>query len=630
VGKAQSAERRAQSKTRHAPCAVRHALSYLELNKKANQLAHLLREKGVQPEAQDSIVGIMVDRSIEMILGILGILKAGGAYLPIEPGYPEERIDYMLADSGAKIFLTNLSEERHFNYQLSIVNCQLSRSLPRAPLHHSSFITHHSSNLAYVIYTSGSTGKPKGVVIEHRSAVNILFALFKKYPFRETDCYLLKTSIVFDVSVSELFGWFLGGGRLVILGSEDHKDPRKILKTIEYAGVTHVNFVPSGFNAFLEILGNQNVGKLSSLKYIFLAGEALSPALVNKFRQSGSDVPLENLYGPTEGTVYASGYSLSHWDGNGNIPIGKPVPNIKLYILDTAGQLQPTGVVGELSISGEGVARGYLNNPELTAEKFVPSSLLRFSASQLLSFSLYRTGDLARWLPDPAARGAYIIEFLGRMDHQVKIRGFRIEPGEIESHLLTHEKIKEAVVLAKEMHLYAYIVVENRDASSLTVSELSEYLSKQLPDYMIPSYFVPLDSLPLTPNGKVDIEALHSYETTLDTRGEYTAPESDLERQIADTWKEVLKLEQVGIHDKFFERGGNSFNIVKLNSRLNEVLGEEIEVVTLFRYPTVSSFANHLSRQKSNVSHADKEAEKRKFEKSEELLLDSIQLFDEE
>ena len=378
------------------------------MNEQSDRLAVLLIEKGV---LADNIVGIMMERSIEMIIGIMGILKSGGAYLPIDPEYPQERIDYMLKDSGAKIIVGNrnaCSEE--LNCQLLIVNCELLMSLPQAPFHHSSFIIHHSNHLAYIIYTSGSTGKPKGVMIEHGSAINFLFALQDEYPFTPADTYLLKTSYLFDVSVTELFGWVMEGGSLAILERDGEKDPQVI--SVDSGGyVTHINFVPSMFNAFATHLDSKNINRLSSLKYIFLAGEALLPEFVKKFRSLITSIRLENIYGPTESSVYSSKYSLAEWSGSGHITIGKPMPNIRLYILDKYNHLQPPGVVGELTIAGLGLARGYLNGPELTTDKFI----------NIHHSILYHTGDLARWLDDGN------IEFLGRIDHQVKIRGFRID-----------------------------------------------------------------------------------------------------------------------------------------------------------------------------------------------------------
>ncbi|MCP4154969.1 MAG: amino acid adenylation domain-containing protein, partial [bacterium] len=416
-----------------------------------------------------------------------------------------------------------------------------------------------NQSLAYIIYTSGSTGRPKGVMVEHRSMVNILTAMQWEYPLKRDDTYLFKTSYIFDVSVTEIFGWYIGGGRLAVLEKDAQKDPRQIIETILKHRVTHINFVPSMFGLFVEALSNQpTTGWLSTLKYIFLAGEALSPVLVEKFRQIDPEgqIRMENIYGPTEATIYASRYSLSQWGDNvpgvigghasvdigDRIPIGKPMKNISLYIQDKYNNMQPVGVPGELIISGTGLARGYLNQPDLTAWKFTKSSrqlavdsrqeekqrakkeMIKENKKEIAlpnnqypitnntlspSFPntqspitnnyLYHTGDLARWLTDGN------IEFLGRLYKQVKIRGFRIELGEIENRLLAHPGIKEAVVLVKgtgyeEHYLCAYIVPVG---DGVEPAQLREYLFVTLPDYMIPGRFVTLEQIPLTTSGKV-------------------------------------------------------------------------------------------------------------------------------
>jgi amino acid adenylation domain-containing protein len=531
------------------------SLTYQELNKKSHQLAHLLRDKGVKA---DTIVGIMVERSIEMIIGIMGILKAGGGYLPIDPGYPRDRIRYMLVDSGAKLFLAapqprvKVEAEVEKNggqpqgLSLEIMNIKVVPSTLISTSRQAAFPT----SLAYIIYTSGSTGKPKGVMVEHRSLLNILWVLSERYPFSGKDNYLLKTSVMFDVSVTELFGWLMGGGGggLTVLEKGGEKDPQMILDTIERSRITHINFVPSMFSALVPILNAHNIKQLSSLKYIFLAGEALGPGLVTAFTSLVTHVVLENLYGPTEAAIYASGYSLQQWNGSDNIPIGKPLPNIKLDILDRYGHMQPIGIPGELWIGGVGLARGYLNRPELTAERFC----------LLLSLSpLYKTGDLAKWQSDGN------IEFLARLDHQVKIRGNRIEMGEIENRLLKNEKIKEALVVAKDeengvRYLCAYIV-SNKE---FEVSELREYLSLELPDYMIPSYFVRLEKIPLTIHGKIDRRSLP--EPGFRGSGIYVGPEDEVEEKLAELWSEVLGMEKglIGINSNFFELGGHSLKAV--------------------------------------------------------------------
>ena len=604
------------------------SLTYRELNNRSDRLAHRLMEKGVKP---GTIAAIMMERSIKMVKGVLAILKAGGAYMPIDPNYPGERIQYILADSGAMVLLTDLPVGHHFNCQLPIVNCQLSMRSQKAPFHHSSLIIHHFpfDSLAYIIYTSGSTGMPKGVAVEHHSAVNILFALFDAYPVSPSDAYLLKTAFLFDVSVTELFGWFMGGSCLVVLKKNGEKDPQTIIDSIEEHRVTHINFVPAMFNAFVSYLDSGNINKIAGLKYIFLAGEALVPELVSRFRRFNTSIRLENLYGPTEGTVYASGYSLSQWSGTTAISIGKPLPNVKLFIQDKEGHAKAIGETGELCIAGAGVARGYLNNPELTADKFdrdfqdlqddqdenmkkgtdqlrliKDSNMSDTSYLSYLSSSpylkLYRTGDLCRWLPDGN------IDFLGRIDFQVKIRGFRVELGEIENRLLKNETIKKAVVVAREeekgvKYLCAYIVFVS--GQELSVSHLRDYLARQLPGYMIPQYFLPMEKIPLTPSGKVDRKRLpepERYRPKLDT--DYMPPSTELEKIIGNIWKEVLKLENVGVHDKFFELGGNSMKFIQVNHKLQEFVGEDkdMPVITMFQYPTIHSLARHLSGEEED------------------------------
>ncbi|UCH96605.1 MAG: amino acid adenylation domain-containing protein, partial [Candidatus Aminicenantes bacterium] len=608
-------------------------LTYEGLNERSNRLAHLLRQKGA---GSDSIVGIMVERSIEMVIGIFGILKAGSAYLPIVPGSPPGRVKYMLADSGAKILATTPG----FRVKAEIEVEELFSTLTLTAISTStSGQASSAASLAYVLYTSGSTGRPKGVMVEHCSVINLLFALHHQYPLKKQDTYLLKTSYLFDVSVTELFGWFLEGGRLAILEKGGEKDPAKITDIIERTGVTHINFVPSMFNVFVQELTSLDTVRLSGLKYIFLAGEALLPELVNKSRNLGTIgtlIPLENIYGPTEGTVYSSGYSLANWDGTGRIPIGKPLPNMMLFVLDKNNCLQPIGVPGELCIGGLGVARGYLNRPGLTAERFVEpvepvtGNRCRWEATSNKKFlrgagavfsksaparrrhKIYKTGDLARWLSDGN------IEYLGRMDHQVKIRGFRIELGEIENQLVSHRKVKEAVVAAKEIeggdkYLCAYIIPAGTVETALFIGQLREYLSRALPDYMIPTHFVTIDGIPLTPSGKIDRKALPEPE--IKSLEEYTAPRNEREKALVDIWAEVLGIDnkQIGIEDNFFELGGHSLKIASLIGRIHKKLNIEIPFNKIFQAPTVKVLAEYISKQERSQYVEISPLEKREY-----------------
>jgi len=583
------------------------SITYRQLSQKSNQLAHLLKGKGVQP---DSIVGIMVQPSIEMVIGLMGILKAGGAYLPIDPDYPPERVSYILADSRVKILV---SEGSQGNWACQLIDINnLGEKAKNAHPHPGG---HSPMPLGYLIYTSGSTGRPKGVMVNQASVVNLLTDLQQRYPLLQSDAYLLRTSFVFDVSVSELLGWYWGGGRLIILGKQDRKDPWKIMDSTASYGITHINFVPTLFNAFIEALTPQNIDKLISLKYIFLAGETLLPELVEQFRRLNTHITLENLYGPTEGTIYASGYSLVEWRGSGPIPIGKPLQNITLYILDNHNHLQPIGVSGQLYIGGHGLARGYLNNPELTSEKFITAhelheltrtiifkqKLLRGSRGRFSRKEppgrrrLYRTGDLARW------RESGNIEFLGRIDQQVKIRGFRIELGEIESQLLSHEKIKDAVVVTRtdkkgDKFLCAYVVI----AQQVSIPGLREFLSGKLPDYMIPANFILLERIPLTPSGKIDREALPEPDVPGIT-GNYAAPTDPLQEKLVEIWSQVfgpgrdtLPGLQIGIDDNFFALGGHSLKAIVMIARINKEFNKKILLEELFKRPTIRGLSEML------------------------------------
>ncbi|MDQ1354235.1 MAG: hypothetical protein QG657_4544, partial [Acidobacteriota bacterium] len=557
-------------------------LSYNKLNEQSDRLAHLLIEKGV---LADNIVGIMMERSIDLIISILGILKSGGAYLPIDPDYPRERIDYMLKDSAAKILLTAV--DCVFNY------------------HHSSLIIHHSNQLSYIIYTSGSTGRPKGVLVEHRSVVNVLFSLFHAYPILPTDSLLMKTSFLFDVSVAELFTWFLGGSRLIVPGKNDHKDPQTLLDIIEKETVTHINFVPSMFGVFISQLNHENIKKLSSLKYIFLAGEALPPEQVAAFRELNNKIVMENLYGPTENTVYTTQYSLSGWSGKGSVPIGKPLSNMQLYVVDWNYCLQPIGVSGELCISGKGLTRGYLNRPELTSNKFIPINRSFWKCRNLFSKRflpaggiLYRTGDLARWMTDGN------IEFLGRIDQQVKIRGYRIELGEIENRLRTHESIKDAIVIDRkdksgDKYLCAFIVFkpfleESEPEKRSVIAGVRDYLAGKLPDYMIPAHFVPLESIPLTPSGKVDRKALPTTEPGVGN--EYTAPRDEVEERLTGIWSEILCISKnkIGIDNNFFQLGGQSLKLVMLIAQIHKEFDVMAPMSKFFEIFSVRSQAQYI------------------------------------
>ncbi|VBB05118.1 phosphopantetheine attachment site [Lucifera butyrica] len=561
-------------------------LTYQELNSKANQLARVLRSKGVQP---DSIVGIMVDRSPEMMLGILAILKAGGAYLPIDPDYPAERIRYMLEDSGVTLLLTQsrlVAAVPFSGHTIDVEHPGLytgdAANLP---------LINRPRDLAYVIYTSGSTGNPKGVEIEHHSLINMLSWLQNRYPLTEDDVILQKTPFTFDASVWELFWWGMAGAQLCFLKPKGEKDPAEIVQAVRENKVTIVQFVPSLLTMLLEYMEENNIAPLASLKKVFAGGEALQYQQVARFHKLFNQQPavkLINQYGPTEATIDASYFDCGPERETESIPIGKPIDNTQLYILAENNQLQPIGAAGELCIGGDGLARGYLNRPELTAAKFVANP---FAPGE----RIYRTGDLARWLPDGN------IEYLGRIDHQVKIRGFRIELGEIETELLKQPSVREVVVMARkdrngERYLCAYFTADQE----LTIEELRRHLAKKLPDYMVPSSFVQLEKMPLTPNGKINRQVLPEPDGSLNTGIVYVAPRNEMEAKLVQIWQDVLQVAKVGIDDNFFALGGHSLKAITLATKIHKELGADVSLTELFKAPTVRELAKAVESTAEN------------------------------
>ncbi|HEX9061552.1 MAG TPA: amino acid adenylation domain-containing protein [Clostridia bacterium] len=561
-------------------------LSYKDLNKKANQLARVLKEKGVETE---SIVAIMMERSVEMIIAIMGIQKAGGAYLPIDPYYPKDRIDYILKDSGTGILLTHKG----------FINCGIPDDIEKIDLDDESVFfgddtdldeKASSRNISYVIYTSGSTGKPKGTLIEHHSLINRLNWMQKKYPINKEDVILQKTPYTFDVSVWEMFWWSMAGAKVCFLEPGAEKDPGKIVDTIEKNHVTVIHFVPSMLNIFLEYLKETGeINRISGLKQVFASGEALTTSQVRNFKAllAKNGTQLANLYGPTEATIDVSYFDCGLEDYD-SVPIGRPIDNIKLLIMDKNMQLQPIGVPGELCIGGVGLAREYLNKPDLTQEKFVQNPFEPGGR-------IYRTGDLARWRPDGN------IEYLGRMDFQVKIRGLRIELGEIEKQLNIHPSVKESVVVAwkkneGDIQLVGYIVCGNDD---MDINGLQAFLGKSLPDYMVPRIFIILDKMPLSPNGKIDRKALPAPAASKDR--DCIAPVNEPQRILVDIWKQVLGSENIGINDNFFEIGGDSLKAMQTVIYLRKQ-GLHMEIRDLFEHQTVENLADCIKTIKINSS----------------------------
>ncbi|MBL6448216.1 amino acid adenylation domain-containing protein [Fulvivirga sp. 29W222] len=555
------------------------ALTYQEVDEQSDKIARYLRSVcGVD---RGDLVGIILERNEYLVPCLFGILKSGGAYVPIDPVYPHERKEAVISDSGVKLIIC---EAGMYEGALSADTAMITpadtlKEIPSIPAEPFG-LEIKRDDLAYVIYTSGSTGKPKGVMIEHGSLINIIGCMQEKYPLEHGDSYLMKTSHSFDVSCAEIFGWFSEGGSLTLLEPGAESDPGKIVEVIDRNNITHLNFVPSMFSVFVDELKKVGISKIRSIKYVFLAGEALSTELVKGFRSLNTGIILENIYGPTEATIYSSGYSTSNADISGRIPIGKPLNNVTLYVLDNQLKLQPLGVSGELCIGGAGLARGYLNNESLTSEKFVDNP---YNHGTLM----YKTGDLVRWTNEGE------IEFLGRIDHQVKIRGFRIELGEIEHHLAAYDQIREVVVMAKgsggDKYLAAYYVSDEEIAPA----SLRGYLKSLLPDYMVPSSYIHLESMPLNSNGKLDRKALP--EPTTDT-SDYVAPETGTERTLVDIWSVILNLEpeQISVTRSFFELGGHSLRAASLINRINREMEVEVPLREVFRYQDVRSLAHYI------------------------------------
>ncbi len=566
-------------------------LTYRELNDKANQLAYYLRDRGVQEE---TLVAISVERSLDMIIGLLGVLKAGAAYVPVDPSYPFERVQYILEDTQAALLLTQEHlVEKFINHRCDVIGLEsLGQRLSShaASVENPKFPT-KSTHLAYVIYTSGSTGQPKGVAIEHRSVVNRLLWMQLQYQLTTQDKVLQKTSFNFDVSVWEFFWPLQAGAQLVIALPDIHQDPRLIQEAIRFHHISVIHFVPSMLQLFLT----NGSKECTSLRLIFTSGEALSYEVMQHCLRVLPVARLHNLYGPTEAAI-----DVSHWDcrdfqDKNIVPIGKPIANIQLYILDQFRKVVPVGVPGELHIAGVGLARGYLNKPELTADCFISNPF----STEKTNAKLYRTGDLARYLRDGN------IEYLGRIDHQVKMRGLRIELGEIEFYLRQYPQVQDVVVIAREeassQHLVAYIVPKNSAIAGNLVDILTQFLTQKLPNYMIPSIFVLLEKLPLNANGKLDRKALPTPDMYHRSRDDtFVAPQREIEKTLATLWSGLLALplEQIGIKDNFFYLGGHSLLATKLCTAISHTFKVELPLKVIFDNPKIYDLAQRIDSEK--------------------------------
>jgi len=555
-------------------------LSYQELNARANQLAHYLRRLGTGPESH---VGVLLERSLELVVGLLGILKAGAAYVPLEASYPTERLVFMQEDSRLSILLTqerlrdSLPDSPARAIRIDTQWDEISRERQDNPS-----VTASPDNQAYLIYTSGSTGRPKGAMNTHRALCNRLHWMQEQYGLTSVDRVLQKTPFSFDVSVWEFFWPLLYGARLVMALPDAQSDSKYLVETIRRHAITTLHFVPSMLQVFLEDPG---IVDCTSLQRVICSGEALSYELQERFF-ARVKAELHNLYGPTEAAIDVTFWKCVPDSRRSSVPIGRPIANTQIYVLDEELNPVPVGVRGELHIGGVGLARGYFNRPHLTAEKFIPNPFGEAGTR------LYRTGDLVRFLPGGE------IEFISRLDHQVKLRGFRIELGEIEMALIDIAGVLEAVVLVKteinDKHLVAFIVLV--PGSPLNSIDLRSRLGSRLPEYMIPTTFVMLDKIPLTPNGKIDRGQLLAMEVLKTARiAAYVAPRTPVEAMLAEIWSEVLGVERVGVDDNFFELGGHSLMATRIATRVRVKLNTEISLALLFdRVPTVAEMAKAI------------------------------------
>jgi amino acid adenylation domain-containing protein/FkbM family methyltransferase len=564
-------------------------LTYGELNERANRLAHYLQESGVGPEVR---VGILLERSVEMVVAILSILKAGGAYVPLDPTYPPERLAFMLKDARVPVLLTQQSlVERLPEHQAQVVCLDaVDRAVIASGCTENPSSAVRAENLAYVIYTSGSTGQPKGVLVSHANVTRLFSATSAWFNFDEHDVWTLFHSYAFDFSVWELWGALLYGGRLVVVPYFVSRSPEAFYDLLCRERVTVLNQTPSAFRQLMRVETDGGATRRSSLRLVIFGGEALDlQSLKPWFDRHGDNCPrLVNMYGITETTVHVTYRPLTIADLNmgSRSVIGVPIPDLQAYVLDQHLQPVPIGVPGEMYIGGAGLAQGYLNHPELTAERFIPNP---FSKEQ--GARLYKTGDLARYLSDGDR------EYMGRVDQQVKVRGFRIEPGEIEAALAGHEDVRNALVLAREdehgeNRLVAYVV--SRQEKAPTTSELRSYLKTKLPEHMVPSMFVLLDALPLLPSGKVDRRALPvPGQARPRLEDAFVSPHTAVEKTLAGVWAEVLGVEQLGIHDNFFELGGDSIRSIQVSARARK-LGLNFPVQKLFQHQTIHDLARDL------------------------------------
>jgi amino acid adenylation domain-containing protein len=563
------------------------SLTYQELNQRADQVARYLRSLGVGPEVP---VGLFAERSFEMMVGILAVLKAGGACLPLDPAYPAERLSFMLGETQAPVLLTHSRLRAQLpNHNAEVVCLDAEQEFRGKDVLPAAVQAASATNIAYIIYTSGSTGRPKGVRVTHSGLVNSTLARTAYY--HETlRSFLLLSSFTFDSSLAGIFWTLSVGGTLVLPPDSSQWQLDSLSFLIEKHRISHLLCVPSLYQTLIESSPSEH---LASVKVAIVAGESCPAILVKEHYSRLPHAALYNEYGPTEATVWCSGYRCEPQAEAIHVPIGRPIANTQLYVLDSHMQMVPVGVPGELYVGGAGVASGYLNRPDLTAAKFLSNPFSSTSGARL-----YKTGDLARFLADGN------IEYLGRVDHQAKIRGFRIELGEIEAALASHPGIREMVVVAREdvpgeKQLVAYYTVSNANGEATGVGELRAHLSGKLPDYMVPAAYVRIERLPLTANGKLDRNALPKPEGDAYARRGYEAPQGDIETRLAEIWADVLKIEKVGRNDNFFELGGHSLLAMQVMARIRHIFNLELPVRSIFEESTIAGLAGELPKAKA-------------------------------
>jgi amino acid adenylation domain-containing protein len=565
-------------------------LTYREFNERSNQLAHLLQAKGVKPE---TLVPLFIERSLEMLIGVMGILKAGGAYVPVDPDYPEERVKYMLEDTKATIVVSShASKDKLQGFdKIDIIsldnNCTAIRQYPSVNV--PGIVKPH--HLAYVIYTSGSTGRPKGVMIEHAALMDHCYGVIESADLRRCASFAIFAPLVFDAGHSMFHSAFIMGASTHVLSNRVLTDGDQLAAYINNNDIDCIKIVPSLWLTYADT-GNVILAR----KLMIFGGEGFAASILDRLTKVNYDGDVFNHYGPTEATIGKTIHKVDLNKQYYSIPIGKPFSNTQLYIVDPSHRPVPVGVAGELMIAGDGLARGYLNLPEMTAQKFIKDPFSKDADAKM-----YKTGDQARWLSDGN------IEYLGRIDEQVKIRGFRIETGEIEGVIQQSDLVHQGVVVAKQdsvgnKRLIAYIVPK----PSFTKESMVNFLRNKLPDYMIPVLWVPLESLPLTTNGKINKKALPDPDASDLLSDQFVAPRTDLESRLADIWKEILGVERVGVHDNFFDLGGHSLLVMRLISAIRKELKVELAISTFFELLTIEGLANYI-KVNQNIVQKTKE-----------------------